>query len=426
MAEVSFLFGGRTVTIEVPDQNLAEVLRPQSSKKLPNLDDAIRQSLDQPIAQKPIEEWVKPSSRVVIVSDDNTRQTPAHLLVPPLIDRLNSAGVPDHKIECIMALGTHRYMSDDEMKAKVGSAVFRRIKVFNHEWRNPSVLVNLGISKRGTPLIVNRAVVEADVVIGLGTIVPHHIPGFSGSSKIIQPGISGAVTTAATHILACDNDDSYLGHKDNPVRRDMDNMADMVGMKTILNVVLNCDGEVAGVYFGAMRPAFEQGAIHAQTIYGVEYSQIPDIAIVNSHPCNIDFWQSHKALYPAQRMVRPGGTIIICTPAPEGISPVHTDLLNITSWSSDRIRDAYQRGKLKNGVATALAIAWAKVREKAKVITYSPGISPKEKSQMGHTHAPDIQWAIDEALRQEGPNARISVLSHAPETLPLLKSPSKD
>ena len=426
MAEVSFLFGGRTVTIEVPDQNLAEVLRPRSSKKLPNLDDAIRQSLDQPIAQKPIEEWVKPSSRVLIVSDDNTRQTPAHLLVPPLIDRLNSAGVPDHKIECIMALGTHRYMSDDEMKAKVGSAVFRRIKVFNHEWRNPSVLVDLGISKRGTPLIVNRAVVEADVVIGLGTIVPHHIPGFSGSSKIIQPGISGAVTTAATHILACDNDDSYLGKKDNPVRRDMDNMADMVGMKTILNVVLNCDGEVAGVYFGAMRPAFEQGAKHAQAIYGVEYSQIPDIAIANSHPCDIDFWQSHKALYPAQRMVRPGGTIIICTPAPEGISPVHTDLLNITSWSSDRIRDAYQRGKLKNGVATALAIAWAKVREKAKVITYSPGISPKEKYQMGHTHAPDIQWAIDEALRQEGPKALISVLSHAPETLPLLARPSKD
>ena len=77
MAAVSISFGGREVTIEVPDQNLAEVLRPRSSKGLPNLDEAIKQSLDQPIGQKPLEEWVKPRSRVLIISDDNTRQTSA-------------------------------------------------------------------------------------------------------------------------------------------------------------------------------------------------------------------------------------------------------------------------------------------------------------------------------------------------------------
>ena len=314
-------------------------------------------------------------------------------------------------------------MSDSEMKAKVGSEVFHRIKVFNHEWRNPSVLLDLGTSERGTPLTVNRAVIEADVIIDLGTIVPHHISGFSGSSKIIQPGVSGASTTAATHILACDSDDSYLGHEDNPVRRDMDDMADIVGMETIFNVVLNSNGGAVGIYFGAMRPAFKQDTRHAQSVYGVEYSEMPDIVIANSHPCDLDFWQAHKAQYSAQKMVRSGGTIVICTPAPEGVSSVHTDLFNFASWSSKRIRGAYRQGRLKNGGATALAIAWAKVRAKARVINYSPGISPKEKSQLGHTHAPDIQWAIKKALRREGPKARISILTHAPETLPLLSRP---
>ena len=107
MAEVSIPFGDRKVTIEIPDQNLAEVLSPRSSKELPNLDEAIKLSFDRPIEQKPLEEWVKPSSRVLIVSDDNTRQPPAHLLIPPLLDRLKHAGVPDHRIKCIMALNTH-------------------------------------------------------------------------------------------------------------------------------------------------------------------------------------------------------------------------------------------------------------------------------------------------------------------------------
>jgi nickel-dependent lactate racemase len=127
-------------------------------------------------------------------------------------------------------------MTTQEMEAKVGSEVYRRIRVFNHEWHEPKNLVDLGRSSYGTPLQVNRAVQEADVVIGLGAIVPHHIPGFSGSSKIIQPGICGPRTTAETHLLSCEGGgDSLLGIEDNPVRRDMDDMADRVGMKTIFN-----------------------------------------------------------------------------------------------------------------------------------------------------------------------------------------------
>jgi len=141
--------------------------------------------------------------------------------------------------------------------------------------------------------------------------------------------------------------------------------------------------------------------------------------VANSYPCDLDFWQSHKAQYPAVRMVRPGGTIIVCTPAPEGVSPVHTDLLDFTAWPADKIRAAYRRGDLKNGVATALAMAWAMVREKASVISYSPGIPAEDKARLGHIHAPDIQWAIEEALRRQGPKARISVLTHAPDTLPI-------
>ncbi len=334
MASVCIPFGGMPLSFDVPDRNLAEILSPRPSTPLADLEGAIDSALDSPIGQEPLERWVQPGDRVIIVSDDNTRLTPADRIIPPLLERLNAAGVPDERIGCIMALGTHRYMTEDEMAAKVGQDVFRRIRVFNHDWRNPDALVDLGVSSHGTPLLVNRAVAEAEVVIGLGAIVPHHIPGFSGSSKIIQPGVCGALTTAETHLLCCSGGDSFLGVADNLVRRDMDDMADRVGMSTIFNVVMDSQGGVVGVFFGDMRSAFTAGVELARDIYGVAYHETPDIVLANSYPCDLDFWQSHKSQYPAQRMVRPGGTIIVCTPAPEGVSPVHTDLLDYTAWSS--------------------------------------------------------------------------------------------
>jgi len=423
MTTVTMPFGGKPLRFEVPERNLSQILEPNACTPLADLDSAIAAALANPIGQPPIEDWVKPSDRVLLVSDDNTRLTPADRMIPPLLERLNSAGVPDRNIACIMALGTHRYMTDEEMTAKVGPTVRRRIRVCNHEWREPDNLVALGTSSAGTPLEVNRAVVEADVVIGLGAIVPHHIPGYSGSSKIIQPGVCGPRTTAETHMLSCEGGgDSFLGIEDNPVRRDMDDMADRVGMKTIFNVVMDSEGRVAGLFCGEMRAAFREGVRAARKIYGVEFRETPDIVVANSYPCDLDFWQSHKSQYPAQRMVKTGGTIVVCTPAPEGVSPVHTDLLEYTAWPSAEIKAAYRAGRLKNGVASALAVAWALVREKASVITFSPGIPPEQKKKLGHTHAPGVQWAVDEALSRQGPDARVAVLTHAPDLLPIRRS----
>ncbi len=420
MATVTIPFDGHPLSFEVPDHHLAEVLSPRPSTPLSDLESAIEAALDAPIGQAPLTQWVKPGDRVLIVSDDVTRHTPADRIIPALLKRLNAAGVPDANIGCIMALGTHRYMTEAEMEAKVGTAVYQRIDVFNHRWRDADALVDLGTSTHGTPLLVNRAVVEADVVIGLGAIVPHHIPGFSGSSKIIQPGVSGAKTTAETHLLSCDSGgDSFLGIADNPVRRDMDDMADRVGMRTIFNVVMDSQGGVVGVFYGDLRSAFAAGIGMAREIYGFAYHETPDIVLANSYPCDLDFWQSHKAQYPAQRMVRPGGTIIVCTPAPEGVSPVHTDLLDYTAWSSEEIKQAYRDGRITNGVAAALATAWAMVREKASVITFSPGIPAADKARLGHTHVDSIDAAIAEALRRQGPDARLTVLTHAPDMLPI-------
>lgn len=408
------------IAVDIPDGNLAEVLSPNQYPPLGDVGAATEAALDSPIGLPGLSGIVKAGQKVLIVSDDNTRLTPVDRLLPPLVRRLNGAGVADGDITVLMALGTHRYMTEEEMATKVGLEMFGRLKVVNHLWKDPANLADLGTTESGIPLKVNKLLVESDAIIGLGAVVPHHIPGFSGGAKIIQPGVCGPETTAETHLLSCrGGGDSLLGQLDNPVRRDLDEMGRRVGLSAIINVVLTPEGRPAGVFFGHYQAAFRAAVELARKIYGVKYTVRPDIVLSNSHPCDLDFWQAHKSQYPAQMMVKPGGVIILATPCPEGISPVHTDLKNFTRFGSREIQEKYRTGEIKDGVAAALATAWAMVREKASVITYSTGLSVEEIAALGHTRAESLEWAVQEALRRMGPQAKISVLTHAPDMLPI-------
>ncbi|GHV46691.1 hypothetical protein FACS1894204_08820 [Synergistales bacterium] len=419
MIDVEIPFGDERLSFSIPRKNLAEIIDPKPWPALHDVAGSAGEALAEPIGLPSTKEWLKPGSSVVILCDDNTRPTPADKLLPPLLDHLNAAGVPDSSILIIIALGTHRYMSAREIETKVGRGVTARVKVINHEWRDENNLMNLGETSQGTPLIVNRRIMECDALIALGSIVPHHIPGFSGSSKIIQPGVCGPLTTAAIHFLSCRGGNMFLGVADNPVRRDMDEMADKVKLKAVLNVVLTVSGETAGVFWGDFRKVFKRGVDMCEKIYGVPYHENADIVIAGSHPCDIDFWQAHKSIYPAQKIVKKGGVIIIATPCPEGISPVHTDLADYAGCSSKALIEGFKSGELKDGVGASLATAWAIAREKADIITFSPGITKEDKEKLGHTHAPSIVWAIEEAFRRQGENARVTVLPHSPDTLPL-------
>jgi len=417
--DISIPFQKGIIQFQVKEENLAEVLTPHLASPIDDLLQDIQKSLDNPLGQPALREWIPPDSEVLILCDDNTRLTPTDKLLQPLILTLNEAGIDDDQISILIALGTHRPMTEVEVTNKVGTEVSRRIRVQNHSWDDPDQLMSVGLSKSGTPVHVNKAALAADIIIGLGSIVPHHIAGFSGSSKIIQPGICGAATTTETHLAATRGQDSLLGVENNAVRRDMDDIADRVGLRTILNVVLNHEGLVAGVFGGEMREVYAKGVDLAKKVYGVPYHEAPEIVVASSCPCDIDFWQAHKSLYPSARIVKRGGTIIVVTPAPEGVSSTHSSLLNFASWPSGKIEKVCREGKIEDGVAAALAVGWARVREKASVIMVSPGISPEEKKSLGFTHADNLEDALAVAFQQQGAKARLTVLTHAPEILPL-------
>jgi len=422
MSTFQIPYGDRLLPFQVPDSFSAEILQPGQIDPAENPLEEIRRALHSPIGMPRLAESARGAKKVVLLADDLTRSTPVHWLIPALLDELNMAGISDRQILVLVALGTHRPMTPVEIEARFTTEVTRRVKVLNNPWQDPAQMVDLACTPNGTPIEVSRIALEADYIIGLGSIVPHHIPGFAGGAKIVQPGISGAITTGATHLFSTRTRRSYLGELENPIRAEMEWIAEQVGLKAILNTVLDSKSALVSAFFGEPRQAFRQGVKLARKVWGSPISGLVDIAIASSHPCDIEFWQAHKTLYPADKILHSGGTLLLVTPCPEGISRTHAQVLEYAGLSSQEILHQIDTNIIKDVAAGALALAWAKVRERVKVVLVSDGISAKEAHRLGFSHqsTDNFQDAIEENLKLYGPGARLAILPFAPDTLPLL------
>jgi len=387
--QISLPYGEDKISFTIPKKNVGEVISPRNVVSVKDIDEEINRALDNPIESKRIEDMVSYRSRVLLIADDVTRKTPVDRIIPIIIQRLVKKGIRRKNIKILIALGTHRHLLD------------------------------FGTTKNGTSIKVNKLVRWADFILGVGMIIPHHICGFSGGAKIVQPGICGAETTAQTHLLSAKYRRSFLGEIENMVREEMEEIALKVGMRHIFNVVLNRKGGLVKAYFGDYKQAFREGVRKSQEIYGVKFNHREDIVIASSYPCDIDFWQAHKTLYSADRVSREGGSIIVVTPCPEGVAQTHPELLAYAFLPWKEIERKIENEELTDYVGAALALAWAKIREDKRILLVSQGIKEEEAQKLGFIYKENIERALDDCFRYYGKTAKVNVLTSAPETLPL-------
>ena len=188
----------------------------------------------------------------------------------------------------------------------------RRIEILNHEPFTPEALVDPGHHAGRRPRHGEPAGARAERVIGIGSIVPHHIPGFSGGAKIIQPGVCGERTTGEVHLLSVRHRMSLMGVVENRVRQEMEAIAARAGLRAIVNTVLNAEGGVVGAVFGEPCVAFREGVTLSRRVYGVEVPALADIVVAGSHPCDSEFWQAHKTLYSASYVSARAIIVVTC------------------------------------------------------------------------------------------------------------------
>ncbi|MFZ7102397.1 MAG: nickel-dependent lactate racemase [Peptococcaceae bacterium] len=419
---VKIPYGSTELSVQVAEENLIGIYSPKDVRSVENVTAEVERALAEPIGAASLADLVRGKDKIVIVADDNTRLTPTDKIIPVLLNEMNKAGIEDGQITIVIALGTHRDMTKEEIITKFGEEVVKRVKVINHDFVHPEALVDLGTTPNGTPISINKIAYEADFKIGIGSIVPHHIPGFAGGAKIVQPGISGLATTGSTHLLSVQEKRSYLGVEDNPVRRELNQIARTIGMNVIFNTVLDRFGNVVRGFYGDLEEAFKQGVELSKEVYAVSVPEEADIVLASSHPCDLEFWQAHKTLYAADKAVKEKGIIIVVTPCPEGVSKVHGEMIEITRKSSQEVRDMVKQGEIKDLTGAALAIAWAQVKERETVYIVSDGITPEEGLKLGFTPFRTVADALQKAREIKGANAKVTILTHAPDTLPIINN----
>jgi len=417
---VSIRYGEGKLGIDIPENNFLYNVTPKDIKPIENEREYIRRCLKDPICSSALSEQLKPGMEVVILVDDLTRPTPKNRILPVVLNELNKAGIKDKDISAIIALGTHRYMTDEEIVEYCGKEAAERIEIINHKWKNKDTFVNLGSTKNGTPVIINRKMAEADYVIGIGSIVPHEQAGFSGGAKIVQPGVCSWETTGHTHMLAAEDPD-YLGIAGkvaNNVRFEIEEVGKKAGLNFIINVVIDRYKNLIEVVAGDPIYAQRQAIKSSSEIYVREIPEQADIVVVSSYPAEIDYWQGAKPLCYAQRGVKKGGTIILVGLFSEGVADPHPDLERYARRTSGEIRKLVKNEKIEDLVCAAALVLHALILERSHVICVSGGMSVQQKENLGFNHAENISHALEMAFARHGKNAKVGVIDYGGNVLP--------
>lgn len=408
--------------LDIPDDNLIGVYQPSHVRSDISPRGIIANAFANPISSPTICELASGKKRVLILADDYTRQTPVREILECLIPELDAAGVRRIDITILVALGTHRPMTDAERVSKFGADICAHFRIVNHEWQNEDALVDLGVTQAGTPIRVNRAVTEADFIFGMGQIVPHRIAGFSGGGKIIQPGICGEETTAQTHWRSALYPGSeVLGVADNPVRLEIESVAEKVGLSAIANAVCDPDGRLVGMFVGHPVKAHRAGAELSRQVYGIHIPESGDILVLDSYPMDIELWQGAKALYAGELAVKKNGVAILISPCPEGVSKAHSLILEEGYRHSQETISLVESGRIRDKIVAAHLVRVGRViKDNGTGILVSKGISRADTGKLGFRYAATPQEALDMAFDIKGRDASVLVIRKGGTALPVI------
>lgn len=310
-------------------------LTPRDSDARRLTDTELEAALNEPIRAPPLEEIIGRNDRVLLIVPDATRVAGIERLAPLILRRLNNHGLSDSQIEILIGGGIHRAPTTLEINRIVGEPVASRLAVHHHDANDESSLVTLGHTTRGTPVELNRRLLETDHVIALGAITFHYFAGFSGGRKAILPGCASARAIQANHLLSFDLERLQKREgvatgclEGNAVHEDMDEAVDMLKPSFLVNTIINSRNEVSAIYAGHWREAHSHGCAEYNAAHTVSIKGRRPIVIVScgGAPRDANMIQSHKALEHAAAALEPGGTMIALAECAQGLG--RTDFID--------------------------------------------------------------------------------------------------
>lgn len=422
---VHLAYGVAGVTVELPADRTT-VIAPAHRSGLADERAAVLAALRQPIGAWPLRQMVRPSDRVCVVFTDSTRATPNERLIPWLLEEL--AHVPAAHVTLLNSTGTHRANTPAELARMLTPEVTARYRVLNHDCRDAAVLVEVGRMHDGTPALLNRHLVAANVRVVTGFIEPHFFAGFSGGPKGILPGCAGLASVMANHRpenLASPQA-TFGVTEGNPLWEELREVAQRVGPSFLLNVALNERREITGVFAGDLIAAHRVGCEFVRRAAMCPVPAPFDVVVTTNSgaPLDLNLYQGVKGLAAAARIVKPGGSILLACECCEGVppdSPFERLLRRATNLETWLTRALSAREVEPEQWQVQIL---AQVRRRARLALYSK--LPAEVVRVCHLEpCTDIGAWVGRELARHGPDARLAVLPQGPLTIPYLSTTAR-
>ena len=423
--KIKLAYGEGHLAVEFPEDRTT-VIEPTASAGLPDEHAALMSALDQPIGVPALRQLVHKDSRVTIVFTDITRATPNHRLIPWLLDYLSSL-VPRENITLLNGLGTHRPNTRAELEKLLTPAVVENYRVLNHEPENLAAHVQLGVTRDGTPALLNRHLVAADVRIITGFIEPHFFAGFSGGPKGIMPGVAHLRTVMSNHGARNIGDaNAVFGVTEgNPIWEEMRDIALRAGPSFLLNVALNDERQITGIFAGDLMAAHKAGIEFVRRSAMQQVGELFDVVVTTNsgYPLDMNLYQGVKGMSAGARILKPGGTLILAAECREGMpanSPMDKMLRGVSGPEAVlALLAASGEARPEQWQAQILAL----IQRRANILVYSS--LPDEIIRAAHLKpCRDIAATVAETLGKIGGQARVAVLPQGPLTIPYLKPKS--
>ena len=416
---VNLAYGSGHLPIEVPDDRTT-VIKPTHIDGLADEKESVINALQKPIGSQSLLDRISPATKICIAFTDLTRATPNDRIIPWLLEHL---GGPNDNITLLNQLGTHRANTREELETMLTPEVVANYRVLNHEPENPEALVQVDTTADGTPALLNRHIVEADLRIITGFIEPHFFAGFSGGVKGIMPGCAGLETVMSNHGAKNIGDPqaTFGITEGNPLWEELRNIALKTGPSFLLNVTLNEQRDITNVFAGDIIEAHKIGCAFVKNSAMQRVEQPFDIVVTTNsgYPLDLNLYQGVKGMSAGARVLKKGGTLILAAECREGVpggSPLD-DLLR----SADSIEEILTMLSTPGFVRPEQwqAQIQALVQRHAEVLVHS--MLDNDTLEACHL-APcaDINAEVAKRLAKLGPDARVAVLPQGPLTIPYL------
>jgi nickel-dependent lactate racemase len=415
--------GKKTLSLEIPDHVPVQWVESHKMNPVSSVTMAVEEALSRPIGTPRLKELVKPGQTIALVVTDITRQIPEEIILPILLRELEAGGIKKQDVTAVVATGTHRSNTPEELKEKFGDVV-EEIPFINHDPYHPDGLIKLGTSSSGFPLVFNRRVAQADVRISTGVIETHLFAGYSGGVKSIAVGVAGEETIGATHNYQMLQQTRLGIVEGNEFRRFLTEAAQSIGLHFIVNVVQTGKKEVVKVVAGDPVEAFHEGVETARHLYEVEIDQPGEIVVSGvGYPKSRDLYQATRAanivVFGQKPVVTKGGTILIPAPCEDGCGhPGYCSIMRRSEDADDVIAISREEG-FAAGEQKALILAW--ILKQARIVMTDCTIPEETLRELHLESMLTLQEALDRELKRK-PGASVVLIPDGLLTLPIIKN----